>query len=673
MNALIIYLILAPIILGTVGFFASKKYPKLREVIVIGVNALEIIIMAILATLFGLNGSSELVINNVLSLGLSFKADAFRIVYAFITVFVWLMTITFSREYMSHAANKDRYYFFYMITLSGVLGVFFSNDLFTTYVFFEIMSIASYPLVIHDEKENTMKAGTTYISISIITGMVLLMGLFVLFGEIRSLSFEAIREYISINGVSSKVFASGLLMLVGFGAKAGMFPLHIWLPKAHPVAPAPASALLSGVLTKCGVFGVIIMASNIFMANEDFAKLLLAFAVITMFLGAVLALFSVDLKRTLACSSMSQIGFILTSLSFMMLLNKEGGIASQGAMLHMMNHSFIKLVLFMCAGVVAMNAHSLNLNDVKGYGRKKPFLMVIFLIGTLGIMGIPFFGGYTSKTMIHEGIVEYINILNEEGYNASAYKTVEWIFLISGGLTIAYMTKLFVCLFVEKNSDETKQKEYDDNKAYLSIISRVVFSLSAIAILLIGILPNVVGVKITSYTSQFFNTEEVTKVAFFSWECLKGAVISIVIGATVYLSLVMHLFKNKDGKYLDLWPRWLDLEYLVYRPILVQGTMLLTLYVVKGFAYMFDGIIWLLKKTILRSTVYEYNDDSLQHRIGLLIDRIKPRKDDEEYHAKKADEVSNNLRWKFAVSDFSFAMAMACIGLVIVILFAIFA
>ena len=138
-------------------------------------------------------------------------------------------------------------------------------------------------------------------------------------------------------------------------------------------------------------------------------------AAVTMFLGAVLALFSVDLKRTLACSSMSQIGFILTGISMMCLLGEENALAARGTLLHMANHSLIKLCLFMCAGCVYMNVHSLSLNDIRGFGRKKPLLFISFLMGALGIGGIPLWNGYVSKTLIHESIVEYAEILAEKG------------------------------------------------------------------------------------------------------------------------------------------------------------------------------------------------------------------------------------------------------------------
>ena len=131
---------------------------------------------------------------------------------------------------------------------------------------------------------------------------------------------------------------SGILVLTGFAAKAGMFPLHIWLPEAHPAAPAPASALLSCILTKSGVFGVIMLSCGMFLHNADWGMMILILGVITMVLGAVLAVFSINLKRTLACSSLSQIGFITVAIGMQCLLGEHNTLAAQGTMLHILNH-----------------------------------------------------------------------------------------------------------------------------------------------------------------------------------------------------------------------------------------------------------------------------------------------------------------------------------------------
>ena len=216
-----------------------------------------------------------------------------------------------------------------------------------------------------------------------------------------------------------------------------------------------------------------------------------------MLLGAILAVFSINFKRTLACSSMSQIGFILTGLAMLIFLGHHNGIAYQGSFLHMVNHSLIKLSLFMIAGVIYMNIHKLNLNDIRGYGRKKHLLKVCFALAALGIMGIPMFNGYISKTLIHESMVEYIHMIS--GLEATLFKIAEYAFLFAGGLTIAYMIKLFVCVFIEKNEDEKVQEQYDNNKKYMGVLSSIVIVLASVILPFLGFIPTLTSDKLSAF------------------------------------------------------------------------------------------------------------------------------------------------------------------------------
>ena len=662
---MVLFLVLFPILAGIITYFLGNKFPKAREWVAISSNFIELVVMVVL--LFtSVNNQETLELSKICGLGLTFRVGPFNMIYGFLSVFLWMMTITFSKQYMEHYQNKGRFYLFYLITLSGVMGVFLSGDFMTTFIFFELMSFSSYPLIIHDEQEESKKAGLTYLAIAVISGMILLMGLFIIYVQTGTLEFNALRAFNENIASNPALIVGGILTFIGFSAKAGMYPLHIWLPKAHAVAPAPASALLSGIMTKTGVFGIIVLCSSIFFDYALFGQILLFFAVITMVLGAVLALFSVNLKRTLACSSMSQIGFILTGLSFMVLLGQEGQLGAYGSLLHMINHSFIKLVLFMCAGVVVMKLHALDLNEIKGFGRKKPFLMICFLLGALGIMGIPGFNGYISKTMIHESIVEFINLNNLTGGSLVLYKTIEYLFLISGGLTIAYMTKLFVCLFIEKN--DTRQEEFDNMKHYLSPLNKVVFALSSVMIIVIGVIPNILDIKVVNLTHDFFNLGIIEhEINFFSWTNLQGALISLAVGVVVYFLISRLLLQDKKGTYLNRWPSFLDLETLVYVPLL-KGFFLGLAYILRVLDLALDATIRFLRKTILKSHTYYYEKKSLSYRIGNLFD--KKDSEDPTHYAKKVHQTTSTI---LAVSrqvgtSFTFALAMVCLGIVISII-----
>lgn len=532
-------------------------------------------------------GMQEFIWEGFCMQGLYLKLDGFRVLYGSIAAFMWMMTGIFSREYFAHYRNRNRYYFFFLLTLGATVGVFLSGDFYTTFIFFEMMSLTSYVWVVHDEKPEAMKAGEIYLAIAVIGGLVMLMGLFLLYDAVGTLRMSELHQAVSEvwSEKQMQIYAAGGCMLFGFGAKAGMFPLHIWLPKAHPVAPAPASALLSGILTKTGIFGVLVVCAEVFRYDLLWGKIVLYLGVITMFGGALLAVFSVNLKRTLACSSMSQIGFILVGAGMLELLGTENALAVRGTILHMMNHSMIKLVLFMAAGVVYMNLHELNLNDIRGFGRKKPLLKGMFLVGALSIGGIPGFSGYVSKTLLHESIVEYAAELAAHGEPVLWIRVIEWIFLFTGGMTIAYMTKLFVAVFMEEHP--VRQKEFDDRTHYMNGESVFALLVPTVLLAVMGFLPYLTMNRAADLAQGFLHGGmPVHEVHYFSLVNLKGAVISLAIGALVYFGFIRKFLmgKDKEQSYLNVWPDWADMEELIYRPVLQKAAIT----IVAGICRMID-------------------------------------------------------------------------------------
>ena len=610
-------------------------------------------------------------IMNLCGQGLFLKVDGFRLIYCCIALFMWSVSLLFSKEYFAHYSHKVRYYGFLLLTMFATFGVFLSADLFTMFIFFEVMSLSSYVWVAQEETEEALKAGVTYLAIAVIGGMVMLMGLFLFNSAVGTLRMDEI--YGAVQNVwgekSTQIYVSGFCMLFGFGAKAGMFPLHFWLPKAHPVAPAPASALLSGILTKCGVFGILVLTAEVFVHNYIWGSVILILGVLGMFAGAVLAVFSINLKRTLACSSVSQIGFILVGVGMQCFLGEENALAVRGTFLHMVNHSLIKLLLFNLAGVVYMNLHALDLNTVRGFGRKKPFLMITFLMGALGIGGFPMWNGYVSKTLLHESIVEYIHHLQHLGESAVLFQAVEWIFLFSGGLTVAYMLKLFVCLFIEKHP--TKQDAYDEKINYISPLSKVVLGIAAVILPILGAFPGMTMDKMADAVMNFMRSGELAhQVHYFTWVNLKGGLISIGIGVLVYLFVIRKVFMRKD-RYVDLWPEKLDVEVLFTKAVLGFVSLL------GAVSKVLDGVLlnWLTIENVLKflnrnAKVPEKLPEGIIGRLRhLLFDETTEAPEQElvnKLHAQYDRKVDT---MRVIGSSLSFGLLIACVGLIITIIY----
>jgi len=694
---IILFLIGFPIIGAIVNYIIGKKSKKIRNYVADTIVIIEFFAIILLYNdVVVLNKTLTFQWNDFSGKGLTFVIDGFRFIYGSITAFMWMMTTIYSREYFRHYHNRNRYYFFSLITLGATMGVFLSADLFTTFIFFEMMSLASYVWVVHDEKRECLHAGETYLAVSMIGGLVMLMGIFLLDHTLGTLEMSMFLEIAASLEDKTMLYIAGVCLFVGFGAKAGTFPFHVWLPKAHCVAPAPVSALLSGILTKTGVFGVLVISCNLFFRDQAWGTFILVIGVITMFTGALLALFSINLKRTLACSSMSQIGFIMFGIGMQGLLGEFNGIAARGTFLHMVNHSLIKLVLFIVAGVVVVNIHQLDLNQIQGFGRNKKLLKFSFLMGSLGITGVPLWNGYVSKTLLHESIVEYIAFI-EEGVITNLILpleimvSIEYIFLVSGGMTVAYMIKLYFCLFVQKNNDKLLQKKYDSlHKNYINKESRFVLVVSASILPIMGMLPTIIMDKLADISQGFMNGSQLAhEVNYFNSHNLGGIILTIGIGLFIYILFVYYYLMKKDetGKliYFDAWPAWLDLEENIYRPFIIHVFPFIGVCIVRVMDDFVDNLVVLLRKTIYRDRKIpqeRIEGNAFTERLGGIVDLFTDIKY-KIFHTEKKREISYKhrfavLRVKISENNtiigrsLSFGLFMFCVGLCTTLIYMLF-
>ena len=262
----------------------------------------------------------------------------------------------------------------------------------------------------------------------------------------------------------------------------------------------------------------------------------------------------------------------------------------------------------MAAGVIYMNIHKLDLNEIRGFGRKKPLLAFVYLMGALGIGGFPMWSGYISKTLLHESIVEYIHGLEgahipEIIFSVENMQLIEWIFLISGGMTVAYMCKLFVAVFLEKNRDEKLQAEYDAKKQYMKPVSALVLTVSALLFPVMGVFPYQTLDRIADMSESFMGWNHGGHpVNYFTWTNLQGSLISIGIGVVIYFLIIRTLLmkKEEDGSkvYVNRWWKCLDLEDYFYRPVLLKILPAICGVVCLAMDRLVDGIVVLLRKSI---------------------------------------------------------------------------
>ena len=337
-------------------------------------------------------------------LPIALRSDGTSRVFSAVMTLMWTISGFFSFSYMQHEQNEKGYYTFYLMTLGCLMGLTLAGTMVTMYLFFEAMTFISMPMVLHTRTKEAIAAGIKYLIYSVAGATMGLLGIFVLTPNLSSPYFVEGGSLVqnltmSHEGLLAVIFVT----LIGFGTKAGMFPMHGWLPTAHPVAPAPASAVLSGVITKAGVFCIFQMI--FYVIGPDYIRgtwvqtALLSCATITVFMGSMMALKEKTLKKRLAYSSVSQVSYVLCGL---FLLDMT---AFDGALLQVFFHALTKDALFLCAGAIIFKTGITKVDDMHGLGKRMPIIMWCFTICAISLVGIPPLGGFISKWYIAEGAI----------------------------------------------------------------------------------------------------------------------------------------------------------------------------------------------------------------------------------------------------------------------------
>lgn len=554
-NAILIILLL-PMIGSLIGLLIGKKSERYRDTFNIILTGVEFLIINLIFKEIT-TGPVEVFIPDIMGIGLSLKLDVFRYVFVWVTSLIWFLTTIYSTQYLIKYKNRNRYYAFFMLTLGSTLGIFLSENLINLFTFFEIMSLTSYILVIHDEDRYAHEAGRSYISMAITGGLILLMGLFLLYDYLGTVDISILS--ISMNSLGNIKYLISFLLIIGFGVKASMVPLHVWLPKAHPAAPTPASAILSGILVKTGIFGIIIVVNIIMNGDIILSTAIIILAFINMLLGGFLAIFQRNIKRILAYSSMSQIGYILMGIALIGLLKEHKAIAVYATLYHIFNHALFKVLLFLCAGVIYMILHELSINEIRGFGKHKNILKVLFLVGLFSIIGMPGFNGFISKTLLHEALAEAHHM-----YHNRWFDIAEVIFTISSSFTVAYLLKIFVTVFMEKN--EKYQGQYKHHLKKRAIVPMIALSF---VIIYIGLKPNLVF-KVLEGTMGLFKAHGHIQPHFYTVHNIKSSIITMGYGSVIYFGFIRNYLRiTEKGKPIYINPslKWISLERHVYIPV----------------------------------------------------------------------------------------------------------
>lgn len=414
-------------LLAVIGIVATGSKPNLRESVTI---AIALVLFYLVTSLyFGLKQGASISVHwfeLLPGLKISFSVEPLGMLFALIASFLWIITTIYAIGYMRDhkEKNQTRFYACFAIAISSVMGIAFADNLFTLFIFYEILTLSTYPLVTHAGTEDAKKGGRIYLGILISTSIAFfLLAIIGTWFVAGTLDFKAGGVF---DSDVDKLVAGTLLVLFVFGiGKAAMMPFHRWLPAAM-VAPTPVSALLHAVaVVKAGVFAILKVCVFIFgidlLAVLPSTQFLLYLAGASILLASLVAMRQDNLKARLAYSTVSQLGYITMGA----LLASTSGVI--GSSMHIATHAFGKITLFFCAGAILVAAHKSKISEMRGLGWQMPITMIAFFIATLSIIGVPPTGGTWSKWFLLMGTLE----------------TEQWVLMIvliiSSMLNIAYL------------------------------------------------------------------------------------------------------------------------------------------------------------------------------------------------------------------------------------------
>ncbi len=502
MNWLILVTIVVPLIGGLLCLVLKKMLSRQNLNLLTGTVVL---FTAFLTAALVIPGNSTLQLFELLpGIPVYFAVDEMGRIFAALTVSMWCCSTLFSFEYMKHQEKEERYSAFSLMSLAALLGVCFSGNLVTTYLFYEMMTLATFPLVMHEQTKEAIAAGMNYLYYSVAGAFLGLVGIFFIYVNAADSTRVGGKLAYQMGGFlkadlsgseSTVLLVVSFLMLLGLAAKAGMYPLHGWLPKAHPVAPAPASALLSGNITKMGILFTIRVIyyalGQAYLRNTWVEYTLLALATLTVLMGSAIAYREKVLKKRLAYSTVSQTSYVLVGVYML------HPVALVGGLMHVIFHSVIKNLLFLCAGAVIYNTGETRVDRIGGIGRKMPITMGCFTIAGLSLVGIPPTSAFISKWYLATGAMD-------RSISVFMY-LVPAMLLVSALLTAGYLfTVSAQAFFVPRKEEEENglSDEQENIPGYLPKSERVysevswkmlvpLLVLSGLSLFL-GLFPNVI-------------------------------------------------------------------------------------------------------------------------------------------------------------------------------------
>ena len=400
-----LWVVMVSAVAGVVIFLAGEHRPILRTTLNLAAAVAKVVLVGMLGLMVLDGYTPEFTLALLPGLDFKLRADALSMLFVSLSAVLWLVTTIYAVAYLERGSDRARFFGFFSLCVTATMGIAMAGNLLTFFIFFELLTLTTWPLVIHSGKSDAFAGGRTYLAHTLGGSVFLLVGIIWLYQLTGNQDFIA-GGYLSDLGIDQYTSLRVVfwLLVIGFGVKAALFPLHAWLPRAM-VAPAPVSALLHAVaVVKAGAFGIVRLVEDIYgfelvqALGLDLPLLLIAS--FTIVYGSVLALLQNDIKRRLAYSTVSQVSYIALGVAI------GGPIAAIGGMVHLVHQGLMKITLFFCAGIFANLLGVKSVEQLDGIGRRLPWTSLCFTVAALGMIGLPPIAGFISKWYLGVGAVE---------------------------------------------------------------------------------------------------------------------------------------------------------------------------------------------------------------------------------------------------------------------------
>ena len=399
-----LWVLLIPLFTAPLVMWLGEQRGQWRTRINIGAAVLKLLLVVVM--LWGVQQGHAFVARIAIMPGLDLvlAADALAMLLITLSALLWLATTIYAIAYLENAPHRARFFSFFSLCMAATMGIALAGNLFTFFIFFELLTLATWPLVVHRGTAVAMRAGRIYLAFTMAGGAVLLLGIVLLHSVTGDTSFRAggtVTPHLAEHG--PLLVFTFVVLLIGVGVKAALVPLHGWLPVAM-VAPAPVSALLHAVaVVKAGAFGIVRLVHDVYgleaVRELNLGLLVAVIASFTIIYGSVRALFQTDLKRRLAFSTVSQVSYIALGVGL------ASPLATIGGLVHLVHQGLIKITLFFCAGNYA-ETHGIHaIRDLDGIGRRMPWTTALFTLGAVGMIGVPPLAGFVSKWYLGMGAI----------------------------------------------------------------------------------------------------------------------------------------------------------------------------------------------------------------------------------------------------------------------------